>query len=66
MTRVESGRLGGKASWQVAVSKALTKYPGDLDLAARWLTGHMKNHGFTYHRGVTRDYMARWQVRLAV
>ncbi len=57
-------QMAGKSRWQQLVKHALNKYPGQFDLAARWLTGQMKNHHFRHHRGITLRYMELWADRL--
>ena len=65
LTHQERGRLGGKASWRTAVRKALAAYPGNLDLAARHLTGHMRGlPGFKNKRAITLSYMRQWEALL--
>jgi hypothetical protein len=62
--QIEQRRQAGKARFQGMVRAALGAYPGNLDLAARHLTGQMRAHGFQYKRGVTREYMTGWAKRL--
>ena len=64
--QLERQRKAGRASFRLHVLRALTAYPGDLDLAARHLSGTMRfaSGGFTYRRGVTAEYMRRWAERI--
>ena len=56
----------GKASFRLHVQRALATHPGDLDMAARHLSGTMRfaSGGFAYRRGVTAEYMRGWAERL--